>query len=113
MTTLKIKENLIANLIGKIWTVLMSIVFLPYYISLIGIESYGLVGFFTTLTMLFSLLDLGLSTTSNREVARLSGDRNNHAELKNFSRTLEYIYWPIGILIGVIVYIAAPLLANH
>ncbi|MEN8215666.1 MAG: hypothetical protein ABFS56_04685 [Pseudomonadota bacterium] len=59
----QIKLNIIANFAGKAWTVLMSLAFVPLYIKFIGVEAYGLIGFFVTLQAVFGLLDLGLSTT--------------------------------------------------
>ena len=47
----------------------MSLAFVPLYIKFMGIESYGLVGIFASLLALFGLLDMGLSTTLNRELA--------------------------------------------
>ena len=61
-----IKQNIIANFGGKAWQALMSLAFVPLYIKFMGIESYGLVGIFTSLLALFGLLDMGLSTTLNR-----------------------------------------------
>ena len=67
-----IKKNILANFSGKAWQVLMSLAFVPLYIKFMGIESYGLVGIFASLLALFGLLDMGLSTTLNRELARFS-----------------------------------------
>ena len=50
----------------------MSFVFVPLYIHFMGIEAYGLMGVFAALLGLFALLDMGLSSTMNREMARLS-----------------------------------------
>ena len=48
----------------------MGFIFIPIYISYLGIESYGLIGLFIILQGLLSLLDMGLSPTLNREMAR-------------------------------------------
>jgi len=53
MVTL-LKRNTIANLVGSNWPVWLGIVFVPLYIKFMGIESYGLVGLFATVTSLFS-----------------------------------------------------------
>ena len=43
----------------------------PFYIRFIGVEGYGLVGFYGTLrATLNSFLDFGLTATINREIAR-------------------------------------------
>lgn len=108
-----IKKNLTANFFGKICTTLLSVVFLPLYIRIIGIEAYGLVGIYTTLLALFSLLDLGLCTTTNREMARMLPEEHAAEDFRNLMRTLEFIYWPVALLICAIVFLLAPFLANH
>jgi len=46
----------------------MAWLFVLLYIKFLGIKAYGLVGFFATLQRLFIILDMGLSTTLNREL---------------------------------------------
>ena len=67
-----IKKSFTANVVGKIWTTLMSFAFLPYYIKLIGFEAYGLVGVYSTLLALSNIFDFGLGSSMTREMARLS-----------------------------------------
>ena len=68
----------VANLVGRGWSVVMGLVFIPLYVRYMGIEAYGLVGLFTTLQALFSLLDLGMSAALNREFARQSATPGGH-----------------------------------
>ncbi|MBF0232136.1 MAG: hypothetical protein HQK65_03755 [Desulfamplus sp.] len=91
----------------------MGIIFVPIYIHFMGIEAYGLIGIFTTLLALFGLLDMGLSTTLNREMARLSVDKNNAKEMRDIVRTLEIPYWAVGLLISLIVIVLSPIIAHH
>jgi O-antigen/teichoic acid export membrane protein len=79
-----LKLNIIANFIGRGWIAIMGLAFVPLYIKFMGIEAYGLVGFSATIQALSSLLDMGLSTTLNRELARLSA----HEEKAQESRDL-------------------------
>jgi len=88
-----IKQNIIANFAGKAWAAVMSIAFVPLYIKFMGIESYGLIGIFASLLALFSLLDMGLSTTLNRELARLSALPDKTHDMRDLVRTLELPYW--------------------
>ena len=57
---------------GKTWAVLLQLLLVPQYIRLLGIEFYGLVGFYMTLQAAFQILDLGVSQTVTRELARHS-----------------------------------------
>lgn len=91
----------------------MSVIFLPIYIRYIGIEAYGIIGFFAALQSLFFILDLGLSATVNRELARRSSTAVQADDTRDLVRTLEWIYWPTGALIAILVWAVAGLLAEH
>ena len=95
-----IRINILANLAGKAWSALMGLAFVPLYIEYMGIESFGLVGFFVTLVGVTTILDMGLTTTLNRELARLSALPDAAAEMRTLLHTLEIIYWGIAILTG-------------
>ena len=96
----QLTKNIIANFTGSAWSALMGLVFIPMYISFMGVEAYGIVGFFISIQAIFSILDLGLSQTLNKEMARLSTDPLNVKIMADTARTLELIYW--GIALGII-----------
>jgi len=95
-----VKRNIIANYLGSGWVALMGLAFIPFYIQLLGAEAYGIVGVFISLQAMFAVLDLGLSQTLNREMARLSVDRNNTALMADTARTMEVIYWGIALVLA-------------
>ena len=70
VTTLR--WNLVSNLLGNVWTALLAFALLPVIIRFLGVQQYGLIGFFTSLQALVILFDAGMSTTLNRWLARLS-----------------------------------------
>ena len=107
-----LKLNLAANFVGKGWAALMGIIFVPLFIEFMGIESYGLVGFFTMLQATLVLLDLGLTTTLNREIARYSALDEKSQHIRDLVRTLELVYWGLAICIGVLIFILAPFIAT-
>ena len=41
-----IRANVAANAVGKIWITLLSVLFVPVYLQLLGAEAYGIVTFF-------------------------------------------------------------------
>ncbi|MFH1581208.1 MAG: oligosaccharide flippase family protein [Pseudomonadota bacterium] len=108
-----VKRNILANFGGSVWAGLMSFVFIPVYISIMGIEAYGLVGLFSTMMALFSLLDAGLSGTLKREIAHLSVHESRAQDMRDLLRTLEIPYLSAGILIGLAFVFLSPLIANH
>ena len=67
-----LKTDIIANYVGKFWTAILNILLIPVYIKFLGIESYGLIGFFASLTAVIGILDLGIGNTMNRELAKRS-----------------------------------------
>ena len=109
----RLQFNLIANFAGQGWAALMALAFVPLYIKFLGIEAYGLIGFYAMLQAAFQILDLGLSQTMNREMARYVALPEKAGEARDFVRTLEIGYWATGIVLGIGVVIAAPFIAGH
>jgi O-antigen/teichoic acid export membrane protein len=108
-----LRRNIVANFGGNIGTGLLALVFLPLYIHFLGPEAYGLIGVFATLLALFSVLDMGLSGTLNRELARLAVQPGKAREMRDLVRTLEIPYWLAGLLIAVAVIALSPFVAFH
>ncbi len=108
-----LKKNLTANFAGTFWQALMGLIFVPLYIKYIGMESYGLIGIFSTLQVIFGLLDVGLGSTLTREMARLSVLPNKEQETRNLVRTLETLYWGIAVFVGIAVVSLAPIIAQY
>jgi len=108
----QLRKNILANFSGQGWAALMQIVFIPFYVKFLGIEAYGLIGFYAMLQGILQILDFGLSPTMTRELARFSAVANNSNQIRSFVRTLESVYWSIGIVIGLIIYATAPFIAH-
>jgi O-antigen/teichoic acid export membrane protein len=103
----RVARNITANLIGRGWTTALAVLFIPIYLRFLGVEAYGLIGFLATLQGVFSLLDMGLSTTLNREMARLSSLPGRRRRQRDLLRTLEVIYWGVSLTVGAIVVLLA------
>ena len=108
-----LKQNISANLFGNGWHALMAFVFVPLYIKFMGVEAYGVVGIYASLQVLSGLLDMGVSGTLNREMARLSVLPGKEQEMRNLVRSLEIIYWGIALVIGIAVIAISPFIAHH
>jgi len=78
----------------------MPLAFVPPYIKFMSIETYGLVRISLSLMTIFSILNLGLCTTLNRELARLSAHQGKSQVMRDLVRMLQVVYWPIGGFIG-------------
>jgi O-antigen/teichoic acid export membrane protein len=72
-----------------------------------GIESYGLIGMFATLQAVLGILDLGLTATMNREMARLAPTPASRLTARDLARTLEIIFWAVAVLLGIVTILLA------
>lgn len=108
-----IQRNIAANYVGTALSTIIGVLVIPIYVNILGIDYYGLIGFFSALVAVFNLLDVGLSTTMNRELARLSAHTGEEQQQRNTVRTLEMVYWLIAILIGLLVVFLSPLIATN
>lgn len=104
--------NLLAGLASSAWTALVMLAVVPLYLKYLGIEAYGLIGFFATTQALLQLLDMGLAPTINREVARSSAS-GNLQEAGKLLHTLAVIYWGMAGLIALLIFVLAPLIAEY
>ena len=108
-----LRKNLVANIVGTGITTLMSFAFIPLYIKYMGVEAYGLVGFYISLQALFTIFDLGLSQTLLRELARLSCSSNQEHLLGDTVKTIELIYWSIACVLTIVVLLSSGFIATH
>lgn len=109
----ELKLNVIANFCGRGWSSVIAYICIPLYLKYLGVESYGLVGVFASLQAMFAILDLGLGSTICREMARAAADARSDSSSRRLLRTLEIVYWGIGVAGGLAVVALAPFLANH
>lgn len=108
-----LKKNLAANFAGSVWITLMNLAFIPLYIKFMGVEAYGLIGIFTTIQGVSGILDMGLSATMTREMARLSAVAEKAQEMRNLLRSVEVIYWGVAFLIALVIITISPFIAHH
>lgn len=107
------RANIVANMLGRVWAALMSFAFVPLYIRFMGIEAYGLIGFFASMLAAFFVLDMGLSVTLNRELARLESSPDDRGTARTLVRTMEIVYWLVGVAIALTVLILAPIIVQR
>lgn len=95
---MSLRHNIIANYVSQIYIALIGIIMVPIYVRYMGVEAYGLVGFFAMLQAWFQLLDLGLTPTITRETARFNGGATDALSLRRLIRALEGIFIGIAVL---------------
>ncbi|MCQ9376038.1 oligosaccharide flippase family protein [Methyloversatilis sp. XJ19-13] len=88
---MSVRRNVIANYVGQGWVALMQFAFVPLYIHFLGVEAFGLIGVFTMLQAWMVLLDLGMTPTLTREMARFTAGSHSARSINDLLRTLEWI----------------------
>lgn len=109
---MRLGKNLLAGFSNSAWTAIVTLAVVPLYLKYLGIEAYGLIGFFVTTQALFQVLDLGLTPAMNREVARCSAV-GNMCEARHLLHTLAVLYWSMAGLIAGAIFVLAPFITEY
>lgn len=109
---MSLSRNFLAGLANSVWSALIGLAVVPLYLKYLGIEAYGLIGFFATLQAMFWILDLGLAPTINREVARFSASEKLN-EAGQLLHTLAVVYWCMGGVIALLILAMSSWIANY
>lgn len=109
---MSLKKNVLANYLGQGWSALMGIAFVPLYIKYLGMEAYGLIGLFAVMQAWLTLLDMGMTPTLNREMARFSAGGHTPQSIHDLLRSLEIICLCLAVIIALSVWAASNYLAS-
>ena len=110
---MSITRNIAAGYVGQLYATLIGILLVPLYVEYMGVEAYGLVGFFTMLQGWFMLLDMGLTPTIGRAAARYNGGAIDALALRRLLRAFEGIFVVVGVAGAVALVAAAGTIAGH
>jgi O-antigen/teichoic acid export membrane protein len=108
-----LKKNVIANFLGQGFTALMGLVFIPLYIKYMGVEAYGLIGFYAVMQAWLTLFDMGITQTLNREMARFTAGIHTPQSIHDLLRSLEIVSVVLAVLICVLVFGVATYISEH
>ncbi len=87
----KLIVNSAANFLGQAGGAIINVLTIPFYVQLLGAESFGIVAFIVSLQASLAIFDLGLATAVNREIAR--DNEANPIIVGNTLSTLARVYW--------------------
>ncbi len=105
----RLTRNISANVVANAWSTMLALVLTPVYLRLLGVESYGLIGFYLSWTAILGVLDTGISATATREIAWLMARPGEADTVPSLVRSLEVSYWAIILTLGVALFIAVAL----
>jgi O-antigen/teichoic acid export membrane protein len=107
-----VKKNIVVNYLGQAWVAIMGIAFLPLFIQYLGMEAYGLIGLFAVMQAWFTMLDMGMTPTLNREMARFTSGAHSIQSIRDLLRSLEVLSISIAMLIAISIWLTSDWLAS-
>lgn len=107
-----VKKNIIANILGKGWGMMSIFLFIPIYIEILGIESYGVVSFYAVLQGLLLFADAGLTATLRRELAKGDNSICNRKAKFKILKSIEFVYGFILLSIFSLIFFSADFIVN-
>ena len=109
---MRLARNMAAGMANSVVVVLINLISLPFYLRFLGMEAYGLIGFYATLQTVLQVLDVGLAPTVSREIAH-GAETGQQRRSASLLRTLGVVYIGVALLIAAIVALAAPWISAH
>lgn len=110
---MSLRKSIIASYLSQAYVTLIGIVLVPVYLSYMGAENYGLVGFFLMLQGWFQLLDVGMTPTISREAARFNSGVSSASELRQLVRFLQVVFFSVAVSAAALFSAAADSIAGE
>ena len=107
------KKNIFSNYCSSIYTILINIAIVPFYLQYMGATAFGLIGVYTVMQSWLSLLNMGLTPALSREVACCRDQKNGLSQVRPLLRSLEIIFLMINLFIISAVILNSHWLAHH
>jgi O-antigen/teichoic acid export membrane protein len=108
-----VRRNILANYVGQAVASVLALALVPVYVRYLGIEAYAIVGLFVVIQAWMALLDLGMTPTLGREMARFTAGTVPVQEIRDLLRSLELVYVGVALVVGAALTLGAPVLASR
>lgn len=95
-------KNICINLVGLVLPTFVSLVTVPAYIRLLGVDRYGVISLVWALIGYFSVLDLGMSLATENQIAKARANQDGR-----ISEVFWSAFWlnlATGVVGGVVIY---------
>lgn len=109
---MKIRISLLANLAGQGWTAALNLAAVPFYIHFLGVDAFGLIGLFTVVITIVSIIDAGMTTTLNRELVRFVAGERSADSIRDLLRSVEIGLGAVGVALMIAALGLGPVLAQ-
>jgi len=96
-----IRKSVIFNFVGGGWTAALIVLTTPLYVARVGLEGFGLIGFWQLLLYVSLVLDFGLGAACSREFSRYIGALDARGDFRALLACFErpIVFISIGILL--------------
>jgi O-antigen/teichoic acid export membrane protein len=108
----KIFKSIGINFVGGVWTGILVVSTTPFYVATLGLERFGLIGFWQLLLFVSVIFDFGLGASLVREFARYKGNNEPDTKYLELLLTLQLVYVLAAVVVGAAIYFAASCLAT-
>ncbi len=108
----RLRHNLLAGVANSIFSALVALAIVPFYLKYLGTEAYGLIGFLATIQAVLSILDMGMATTINREVARYQAS-GRLRDVGTLLHALAVVYWIVAGTMVLLIFLLAPFITDY
>ena len=96
---MRLTKNIVSNYFNQLWIALANIISIPLYLTVLGNNSIGLIGFFTALQGVFSIFDLGFAPIVSQESKKSQLQKITQKSFLSFIKTTNCVYLIISIII--------------
>ncbi len=97
-----LSKNVVVNYIATFWNMAANFLFIPFYISFLNPDAFGVISYAATLQAFLMLSDLGISATLKRELASAAPIEDKRDLFISVERIFGIIIGLITIIFGII-----------
>ena len=105
--------NILSAGFSRFWQAALQLLITPFIVHYLGPKSYGLVGFYATISLFLAFLDQAVSPTLTRELARSGHQAESAKNLRSLLHSLELLSGAIAVILGALIAGGASLIARH
>jgi O-antigen/teichoic acid export membrane protein len=92
--------NVAANIVARMSSICLNIAAVPILIKYLGLEAYGVIGFYNVVIALAALLEIGLPLAINRAVAQFSASKEDGIKISKIIKSFEIIIGLVATIIA-------------
>ncbi len=107
----RLTKNMAYNLLGQTLLIFLALVAVKFLYRQLGGDAVGILFAAATLaTVLSATLELGISSTTVRQVSAHAASEPGY--IRSFMRTASLLYWLITLFLAAVIYLGAPVLVQ-